>query len=180
MNFSITSSSIPGSLEDKLRAAASAGFSGIEIVDQDLLLYDRSPEEVRQMLSQFGLRTTAFHSLREFEGAPDTDKTRKAKWAEGRLDLAQSLGTDLLILQTNTSPQASNDEARILQDICWLADCAAERNIRIAVEAVTWAKVFSRLETAYELVRQGQRENLGLVLDSCHFFSQQQSIDAID
>jgi 4-hydroxyphenylpyruvate dioxygenase len=46
MKTSIATVSISGSLEGKIRAAAEAGFDGVEIFENDLLGFPGSPRDV--------------------------------------------------------------------------------------------------------------------------------------
>ncbi len=49
MQRSIATVSLSGTLPEKLEAIAAAGFDGVEIFENDLLYYDGSPREVRQI-----------------------------------------------------------------------------------------------------------------------------------
>src|SRR5207249_11770847 len=55
MRRSIATVSLAGPLEAKLRAAAAAGFDGVELFEDDLLCCPRSPEEVAAIAGDLGL-----------------------------------------------------------------------------------------------------------------------------
>ena len=55
MRRSIATVCLSGSLEDKLYACADAGFDGVEIFEPDLVVNDRSPEEIRALADRLGL-----------------------------------------------------------------------------------------------------------------------------
>ncbi len=57
MKTSIATVSISGDLPEKLNAIAKAGFSGVEIFENDLLIHDASPADVRRMVSDHGWRS---------------------------------------------------------------------------------------------------------------------------
>lgn len=46
---------MPGTLADKLGAAAEAGYKGIEIFENDLTYFDGRPEDVRGLAGSLGL-----------------------------------------------------------------------------------------------------------------------------
>lgn len=71
MKTSIATVSISGDLDQKLAAIAAAGFDGVEIFENDLLVYDRSPREVGRMVRDQGLEITLFQPFRDFEGMPE-------------------------------------------------------------------------------------------------------------
>jgi len=66
----IATSTIPGDLGEKMRAAARAGFAGIVIVENDLLYFDRKPAEVRGLAEELGLGVVALETFRDSEGLP--------------------------------------------------------------------------------------------------------------
>jgi 4-hydroxyphenylpyruvate dioxygenase len=53
MQRSIATVSLSGTLPEKLEAIAAAGFDGVEIFENDLLLR-RQPREIRQMCADLG------------------------------------------------------------------------------------------------------------------------------
>ena len=70
MQRSIATVSISGTLELKLRAIAQAGFNGVEIFENDLLYFDGSPRDVKQIAADLGLSILLFQPFRDFEAAP--------------------------------------------------------------------------------------------------------------
>ncbi|EJZ20053.1 4-hydroxyphenylpyruvate dioxygenase, partial [Rhizobium sp. Pop5] len=50
MKTSIATVSLSGDLRDKLEAIAKAGFDGVEIFENDFLIFDESPKEVGRMV----------------------------------------------------------------------------------------------------------------------------------
>ena len=71
MNRAIATVCMPGSLADKLSAAAAAGFQGIEIFENDLTYFDGRPEDVRALAGSLGLEIIALQPFRDFEGLPE-------------------------------------------------------------------------------------------------------------
>ena len=57
---SIATVSLAGTLPEKLEAAGSVGFDGIELFENDLLTFDGAPAELRRIGRQLGLAITAF------------------------------------------------------------------------------------------------------------------------
>ena len=55
MKHSIATVSLSGTLPEKLKAIAAAGFDGVEIFENDLLYFDGSPKEVRDMCHDINL-----------------------------------------------------------------------------------------------------------------------------
>ena len=107
---SIATVSLSGTLPEKLEAAAAIGFDGVEIFENDLLTFDGSPEDVRSIADELGLAITIFQPFRDFEAMPEPQRTRNLDRAERKFDVMQALGTDLLLVCSNTQPAAIDDD----------------------------------------------------------------------
>jgi 4-hydroxyphenylpyruvate dioxygenase len=160
--------SLAGTLPEKLEAAASVGFSGVELFENDLLTFDGSPAEVRRIGRELGLAITAFQPFRDFEAMPEPQRARNLERAERKFDVMQTLGADLMLVCSNVHPAAIDDAARAAADLRTLAERAARRGLRIAYEALSWGRYVKRWSQAWEIVRQADHPALGLVLDSFH------------
>ena len=68
---SIATVSLAGTLPEKLEAAASVGFNGVELFENDLLTFDGPPAEVRRIGRELGVAITAFQPFRDFEAMPE-------------------------------------------------------------------------------------------------------------
>ena len=64
MRTSIATVCLSGTLAEKLRAAADAGFDGVEIFEQDLVVSPHSAEQIRQRAQDLELTLDLF---RRFE-----------------------------------------------------------------------------------------------------------------
>ena len=140
MQRSIATVSLSGTLPEKLEAIAAAGFDGVEIFENDLLYYDGSPREVRQMCADLGIAITLFQPFRDFEGCRRDRLARNLERAERKFDLMQELGTDLVLVCSNASADSVGDERILLDDLSLLAEHAGRRGLRIGYEALAWGK----------------------------------------
>lgn len=168
MKTSIATVSIAGDLRDKLTAIAKAGFGGVEIFEQDFITYDGAPRDVGALVADHGLRIDLFQPFRDFEGLPDTARTRAFDRAERKFDLMAELGTDLLLVSSSTNPTALGGVDRIAADFSELGERAAKRGFRIGYEAVAWGRHVTDYRDAWEVVRRAGQDNVGLILDSFH------------
>jgi len=168
MKTSIATVSISGTLELKLRAIAAAGFDGVEIFENDLLSCPLSPTEVGKLLSDLGLACTVFQPFRDFEGMPDALRIRTFDRAERKFDVMAALGTDLMLVCSNCSPQSLPDRNRIIDDFSELGDRLKQRGLRVGYEALAWGRHVSDHRDAWSIVRDVAHPNIGLILDSFH------------
>jgi 4-hydroxyphenylpyruvate dioxygenase len=165
---SIATVSLSGSLDEKLRAAAGAGFDAVEIFESDLLSFNGSPRDVGQLCRDLGLEISAFQPFRDFEGMDEPQRARNFARAERKFDLMGELGTDLLLICSNVSPAAQGGIDRAAADFRELGERAATRALRVGFEALAWGRHVNDYRDAWEIVRRADHPSIGIILDSFH------------
>jgi len=66
MKTYIASVSLSGTLREKIEAAASAGFSGIEVFENDLLTFDGTAQDVSRLVRDLGMEIVVLQPFRDF------------------------------------------------------------------------------------------------------------------
>jgi 3-dehydroshikimate dehydratase len=167
----IATVALSGSLRDKLEACASVGFDGVEIMEADLLTFEGSPADVRKICDDLGLAIEIFQPFRDFEAMPDPQRSRNLDRAERKFDVMQALGTDLVLVCSNTQAAALDDDSRAAADLAEMAERAARRGLRVGYEALSWAPHVNRWGHAWRIVQLAAHPALGLIVDSFHTLS---------
>jgi 4-hydroxyphenylpyruvate dioxygenase len=168
MRTSIATVSISGTLFEKLEAIAAAGFDGIEIFETDFLTFGATPREVGGMIRDTGLEITLFQPFRDFEGLPEPLRSRAFERARRKFEVMNELGTDLMLVCSNVSPQALGGVDRAAEDLRALGELAKSMGVRVGYEALAWGRHVSDHRDAWEIVRRADHPNIGLILDSFH------------
>jgi 4-hydroxyphenylpyruvate dioxygenase len=168
MKSSIATVSLSGSLAEKLTSIAQRGYNAAEIFENDLLSAPQSAAEIGALMRDLGLVCSIFQPFRDFEGLPPELSERALERMRRKFEVMEALGTDLVLLCSNCSPQASGDRARLVDDLGRIADLAGSHGKRIAYEALAWAPHVSDHRDAWALVRDVDHAALGLCLDSFH------------
>ncbi|MBD9371939.1 sugar phosphate isomerase/epimerase and 4-hydroxyphenylpyruvate domain-containing protein [Rhizobium sp. ARZ01] len=179
MKTSIATVSLSGDLRDKLAAIAKAGFDGVEIFENDFLVFDESPQQVGNMVRDHGLEITLFQPFRDFEGMPEPLRSRTFDRAERKFDLMQQMGTDLVLVCSNVSTAALGGIDRAAADFHELGERAAKRGLRVGYEALAWGRHINDHRDAWEIVRRADHPNIGLILDSFHTLSRKIDVNSI-
>ncbi|MBX5223211.1 bifunctional sugar phosphate isomerase/epimerase/4-hydroxyphenylpyruvate dioxygenase family protein [Rhizobium sp. NLR8a] len=179
MKTSIATVSLSGDLRDKLEAIAKAGFDGVEIFENDFLIFDESPKEVGRMVRDLGMEITLFQPFRDFEGMPEPLRSRTFDRAERKFDLMQDMGTDLVLVCSNVSPASLGGLDRAAADFRELGERAAKRGLRVGYEALAWGRHIHDHRDAWEIVRRADHPNIGLILDSFHTLSRKIDVNSI-
>ena len=162
-------------LPEDIAAASAAGFKALEIwaAKMDTYLEAHPVEELSALFDQADLHPASinsiefvtFRSLQEYEAI----KTRCQELCE----LAQALGCDKIVVVPSPTPEgAEGDEireesVRVLRE---LSDVAHPYGVQLAFEFLgfPWCSVRT-LAQCWEIVKETRRDNVGLVIDTCHF-----------
>lgn len=179
MKRAIATVCMPGSLTDKLSAAAEAGFDGVEIFENDLTYFDGRPEEVRELAASLGLEIVALQPFRDFEGLPEPLRGKAFERARRKFELMQRLGTRLLLVCSSTSADADGDMARIAADLHELGELAQSFGVVVGFEALAWGRHIDDYRQAWEAVRRADHAHVGLILDSFHMLAKRLPVDDI-
>jgi len=166
MKKSITSESLSGTLRQKMKTAADAGYEGFEICHGDLISSELEAEVLRRLADELGLEIVALQPLRDFEGADEDNMPQTVRRAEHAIELAARLGAKILVLQSNVSKECSADAELCREHLSALAEIGRKQGVTIGYEAVPWAQHVTTLQQAWQLVRETGNDNLGLVISS--------------
>jgi 4-hydroxyphenylpyruvate dioxygenase len=168
---SIATVSLSGTLEEKLVAAARAGFDGVEIFENDLIACRLAPAEVRLLAEDLGLSIMLYQPFRDFEAVPDALLKRNLRRAGHKFELMTALGASTMLVCSNVSAMAIDDDAHAADQLRQLAELAGGHGIRIAYEALAWGRHVSSYGRAWQLVAAADHPQLGICLDSFHILS---------
>lgn len=166
MTLTITTTSVPGDLPQKLEAIAKAGFDGVELYEPDFTGFDGSLEDVRKIVDALGLEITLLQPFHDFEGLSGELRERAFRRLASKLDLIDALGTKLLLVGSSTLEDASAKPEDIVADLAELADRAHARGIRVAYLALPWAQHIRTETEALKIVEAVGKDNFGLALNS--------------
>jgi 4-hydroxyphenylpyruvate dioxygenase len=177
---SIATVCLSGTLAEKLEAAAAIGFDAVEIFENDLLTFDGSPADVRDLAQGLGLSICCFQPFRDFEAMPEPQRSRNMDRAERKFDVMEALGTDLLLVCSNISPAALDDDARAAADFAEMAERAGKRGLRVGFEALAWGRHINRWRHAWKIVQAAAHPALGLIVDSFHTLAVDDDLSGLD
>lgn len=173
MRRSIATVCLSGTLDDKLRATAAAGFDGVEIFENDLIASPLTPEQVRERCADLGLSIDLYQPFRDFEATSPEQLERNLRRARHKIELMRRLGADTVLVCSSVSPDAVDDDDLAAEQLHRLASEAAEHGMRIAYEALAWGRHVNTWRHSWEIVRRGDHPALGLCLDSFHVLSRE-------
>jgi len=177
-------------LPEDITAASRAGFKALEIwaAKMDTYLVNHSLDDLNDLLTQHRIQPASINSIEfiTFRSADDYALIRaRCHELSARAD---ALGCDKVVVVPSPTPEggASWEEikaesVRVLHN---LAVIAVPYGVSLAFEFLgfPWCSVRT-LAQCWEIVQAVSRPNVGLVIDTCHFYaggSELSSIEAVD
>jgi 4-hydroxyphenylpyruvate dioxygenase len=171
MKTSIATVCLSGTLEEKLRASAAAGFDGVEIFEPDFVASPLSAETVGALAADLGLTLDLYQPFRDFEGVGQEKLRQNLRRAAAKFELMNRLGIGTMLLCSNVGTAVSGDDALAADHLRQLGNLAESYGARVAYEALAWGKYVNDYEHAARLVRVADHPALGHCLDSFHILS---------
>ena len=162
---------LSGTLEDKLTAAAGAGFTGIELFEPDLIASPWSPSELAARCADLGLSIDLYQPFRDLDSTDDDRFARNLRRADRKFDVMAQLGVGTVLVCSSVGHDAVADVDRLAEQLATAAARAGERGLQIAYEALAWGTHVSTWDASWEAVRRADSSALGLCLDSFHVLS---------
>ena len=161
---------LSGTLEEKLRAAAAAGFDAVELFENDLIGSPlRARPSVRELRRRARARDRALPAVPRLRGGARS--RAHSRRAEAKFAVMEELGADTILVCSNVSPAAIDDDALAAEQLRELAERAAARGMRIAYEALAWGRHVNTFDHAWRIVERADHPALGTCLDSFHILS---------
>lgn len=180
MRTSIATVCLSGTLSEKLRAAADAGFDGVEVFEPDLVASPESPEEVAALAARLGLTLDLYQPFRDAEGVSEEEFALVLRRARAKFQLMQRLGTDTMLVCSNVATATVDDDEVSADQLRRLGDEAASHGVRLAYEALAWGRYVDDYRRAWRIVELADHPAVGVCLDSFHILSRGHDPAAIE
>ena len=162
---------LSGTLEDKLAAAARAGFDGVEVFEPDLVASPWRPRELAARCADLGLSIDLYQPFRDLDSTDPATFARNLRRADRKFDVMADLGVATVLVCSSVSDDAVEDVDQLAEQLATVARRAGERGLRIAYEALAWGRHVSTWDRSWQVVERADEPALGLCLDSFHVLS---------
>ena len=172
-------------LPGDIRAASLGGYDLIEIWAKKMEAYllDHSLDDLRTLLTEAHVKPLAINSVEFITFNALWEKTNTMNLIARYAKMADHLSCPFIVVVPSPRPEGATDQevldesVRILREI---SDQFKDYKVRFAFEFLgfRWCSV-STLEEDFAIVKAVNRENIGMVLDTFHFYAGGSSIGAI-
>ena len=177
-------------LPTDLRVAEAAGFEFVEIWASKLrdFLKHKMPADLRDLFSQHNLKPLSINSIEHITFRNPSDYESIKQQCAELSGIAAEIQCPYIVVVPGRIPEGGatraeviDESVRVLNELC---DSAAQHNVSLAFEFLGQTDcTVQTLDLAHEIVRTADRANLGLVIDSFHFYaggSKVEMIEALD
>jgi 2-keto-myo-inositol isomerase len=166
---------------DDCAAYAEAGFKHLELWFDKLRRQSLQPSDVRTMLSNHQLTAVSACAsegpLWRGQGPPEASLHAM----ERNLELAQAIGVPRYVVfsyvQGNVEPDDYHLAAERLRGV---AELGARYKVRIALEFIARSALLGSLLSALVVMREARQDNVGLCLDTFHFYAGISKLEDLD
>lgn len=172
-------------LPGDIRAASGAGYDLIEIWARKMESYllDHSLDDLRKLLAEARLKPLAINSVEFITFNAPWEKANTMNLIARYAEMADRLDCPFIVVVPSPRPEGATDRevldesVRVLREI---SDRFKEFKVRFAFEFLGfgWCSV-STLEQDFAIVKAVNRANIGMVLDTFHFYAGGSAVGAI-
>jgi len=173
-------------LETDIHLAKQAGFELLEIWAAKLNKYleGNSLESLRHLFEEAGIRPYSINSIEFITFKQGKAYENIKAECESLSRIAKELRCPKIVVVPSPTPPGATEQdiveesVRVLRE---LSTIAGKYNVDLAFEFLGFSHIsVSRLEQCYRIVKETNRPNIGLVLDTFHFYAGGSSVEEID
>lgn len=150
-------------------------------------------EQIHALAKKKGMKLSSYHFIGSVLDEDDPEQKRVRHYMQKSLDLYSVLEPGVFVVHPGTFSDggfkknklvhqaslekwgAEETHRRVVENLRWFGDRAAEKGIRLAVENIYGGRFYSQIDELIQLVEEVNRDNVGFCLDVGHA-----NIDGVD
>jgi 2-keto-myo-inositol isomerase len=174
-------------LATDLEAAKAAGFDYLEIWAAKLrsFLKERTTGELKSLFVESGLEPLSINSIEHITFRDDRAYESIKKECEELSSIAAAVGCPCIVVVPGRLPEGGAsrenviaESVRVLNELC---DISSAYDVSLAFEFLGQTDCsVPTLDLAAEIVREADRNDLGIVIDSFHFYAGNSTLEMIE
>ena len=173
-------------LETDIKAANAAGFELLEIWAAKLrdFLKTKSVADLKRLLDENDLEPYSINSIEHITFRNDEDYAKIKAECEELSRIANEIDCPNVVVVPGKLPENADEEEIVEESVNVLnelADIAEKHNVSLAFEFLGQTDCsVQTLDLCKKIVEKVDRENVGLVIDTFHFYAGNSSFEAIE
>lgn len=179
--------SMKADLPTDIRAAAAAGFDYVEIWAAKLrsFLQEHSTADLKTLFAENGIKPLSINSIEHVTLRDDAAYIQIRAECEELSSIAEAIGCPYIVIVPGKLPPGGLSSYEVIEEsvgvLRELASIGERHGVGLAFEFLGQKDCsVQTLELADEIVAKVNRRNIGLVLDSFHFYTGGSTIKMID
>ena len=173
-------------LETDIKAASAAGFDLIEIWAAKLreFLLTKTTADLKNLLDEHNIEPYSINSIEHITFRNAADYAAIKAETEELSNIAEEIGCPYIVVVPGKLPEGATKEGIVEESVKVLnelGDIAEKHNISLAFEFLGQTDCsVQTLDFCNEIVEKVNRENIGNVLDTFHFYAGNSTFEAIE
>ena len=174
-------------LPTDIRAAAAAGFDYVEIWAAKLrrFLQENSAADLKALFAENGIKPLSINSIEHVTFREPAANAQIRAECEELSSIAETIGCPYIVIVPGKLPTGGLSSYEVIEEsvgvLRELASIGERHGVGLAFEFLGQKDCsVQTLELANEIVMKVNRRNIGLVLDSFHFYTGGSTIEMID
>ncbi|MHA1688406.1 MAG: sugar phosphate isomerase/epimerase family protein [Promethearchaeota archaeon] len=174
-------------MEHFLEAASKASFEGVELRRDETFSYLKynSVSDLKKLLVQFNLKCITFNAIELFSLCSNEEFKKIQKYTEKLMEIGNEIDCDTLIAVPSFLEGSSISSEKIKKQtterLIILKKLADKYDFKLAFEPLGFMNCSVRkLSTALEIINNENLSDIGLVIDTFHFFLGGHSIEILN
>jgi 2-keto-myo-inositol isomerase len=172
-------------LETDIRIAGEAGFDVLEVTATklDAFLANHSIADARKLIAAARLKTHAINSIEKINFRDAEGRAEVLARTRQLCAYAQALACPWVVAVPGPAPEGTSWEAirdNTVTSLRTMSEIAAPYGVNLAFEFLgfPWCSVRTAAQ-GWDIVRATDRANVGMVIDTCHFFAGGSALDSL-
>ncbi len=174
-------------METFLKSIATAGFEGVELRRDETFEYlkKNSVEALKGLLNKNNLKCITFNAVELFSLCPEKEFNRILDYTERLMIIGNQIGCDTIITVPSFLEEVSMSEAKIVsrttERLKIISNLAEKYSFKLGFEPLGFLNCSVRkIDMALKIINDKNLPNMGLIIDTFHFFIGEHSIDELD
>ncbi len=172
-------------LQTDIRVAGQAKYDAIEITATklDKFLETHSIAKARKLIDAAHLKTQAINSIEKINFCDAAGRAEILMRTRRLAEYAHALDCPWIVAVPGPAPEGTRWQAirdNTVASLRTMCEAAEPHHVGIAFEFLgfPWSSV-QTVAQAWEIVRAADRASLGMVIDTCHFYAGNSTLDSI-
>jgi len=188
MKFAINQATLMKTqMEIFIKAISQAGFEGVELRRDETFDYlkNHTANDLNNLLIDYNLKCITFNAIELFSLCPDVEFKRILDYTERLMDIGNQIGCDMIITVPSFLEDPHMSDLKIISKtvdrLKIIADLGEKYDFKLSFEPLGFPNCSVRkVDMALKIIEHKDLPDMGLVIDTFHYFVGEHSITELE